>query len=123
MPCDCEVDAERRWVRARAWGVVTYAEAMAMRAKFLSDPNFSEDFYQIIDGRDVTRMAITPAEIGQMAKDKVFSPRSRRTMVAPTRDTYDFARMYQLFRGINAGSEMMRVFKTMEEAEKWLAEG
>jgi hypothetical protein len=120
MPCDCELDLERRWVRTRAWGVVTLAEGLAMRQKFLSDPNFSADFYQIVDGRDVTRVAITAAEIGALAKDTVFSPRSRRAFVAPRQDTYDFARTFQLIRGINAGSELMRVFKTMEEAEAWL---
>ncbi|MGA1984601.1 MAG: hypothetical protein ABSG84_19315 [Acidobacteriaceae bacterium] len=122
MPCDCELDLERRWVRVRAWGVVTYAEGLAMRKKFLSDPRFSPDFYQIIDGREVTRIALTTVEIADMAKDAVFNPRSRRAMVAPTRDTFDFARTFQLFRGINAGSELIRVFKTVEEAEKWLAE-
>lgn len=122
MPCDCELDQAKRWVRSRAWGVVTLAEGLAMRQKFLSDPGFSPDFYQLFDGREVTRVALTAAEIGHLAKDPVFSPRSRRAFVAPTRETYDLARMYQIYRGINAGSELMRTFRTMEEAEKWLEE-
>jgi len=38
MPCDYELDLERKWVRARAWGVVTYDDALANRKKFTSDP-------------------------------------------------------------------------------------
>lgn len=122
MPCDCDLDQERRWVRVRAWGVVTYAEGMAMRKKFVSDPNFNPDFYQVVDGREVTRVALTAAEIGEMARDTVFSKKSRRAFVAPTRDTFDFAQTFKLFRGINAGSELLRVFRTIEEAEAWLGE-
>ena len=51
MPCDCELDLERRWVRARAWGVVTYADALAGRKKFIERPRFSPDFRQLYDGR------------------------------------------------------------------------
>ena len=44
MPCDAELDLERRWVRARAWGVVTYDDVLAARRKFMADPNFKPDF-------------------------------------------------------------------------------
>src|ERR1035438_3885575 len=47
MPCDCELDLERRWVRARAWGVVTLADAMENRKKFMSLPGFEPDFWQL----------------------------------------------------------------------------
>ena len=95
MPCDCELDLDRRLVRCRAWGVVTYDEAMATRRKFLSDPNFSPDFDQIYDGRDVTRIAISASDTGKLAMDAVFSAKARRALVAPSRDTYDFGRMLQ----------------------------
>lgn len=122
MPCDCEVDVERRWVRSRAWGVLTLAEGLAMRHKFMTHPAFTPDFYQLFDARDVTRIAITAVETGELAKDRVFSPQSRRAFVVPSREAHDFARMYQLFRGINAGSELIRTFRTIEEAEQWLAQ-
>lgn len=121
MPCDCELDLERRWVRCRAWGIVTYDEAIATRRKFTTDPNFSPDFNQIYDGRDVTRLAITASEIGLLACDDVFGPGSRRAMVAPRTDTYGFGRTFQLYRQINAGKEQIRLFRTIEEAEAWLS--
>jgi hypothetical protein len=121
MPCECVLDLERRWVRCRGWGVVTYEEAMATRCKFTSDPSFTPDFYQLYDGRDITRVAISASETGQLAMDAVFSAKSRRALVAPNRDTYDFGRMFQIYRGINAHKDQVRLFRTIEEAETWLS--
>jgi hypothetical protein len=113
---------ERRWVRSRAWGVVTYAEAIAARRKFADDPRFTPSFHQIYDGREVTRIVLTVGEICVLAEETMFGPKSRRAFVAPRRDTYDLARTYKTYRELNAGKEQMRVFRTMEEAEAWLAE-
>ena len=121
MPCECVLDLERRWVRCRGWGVVTYDEALASRLKFTSDPNFTPDFYQLYDGREITRVCISASETGQLAMEAVFSPRSRRALVAPDRETYDFGRMFQIYRGINAHKDQVRLFRTIEEAEAWLS--
>jgi hypothetical protein len=121
MPCDCELDLERRWVRCRAWGIVTYEEGIAMRHKFTSDPSFSPDFNQLFDFSDATRLAITASEIGLLARDDVFGSGSSRAMVAPRTDTYGFGRTFHLYRQINAGKERIRIFRTIEEAEAWLA--
>jgi hypothetical protein len=122
MPCDCELDLERRWVRGRAWGVVTYAEVLAARKKFLSDPDFRPDFRQLYDGREVTRMALTASEVGQLAMNPLFGPGTRRAFVTPTRETYGVMRLYQIYRAVNAGKEQIRLFRTLEEAEAWLSE-
>jgi len=121
MPCDCELDPVRRWVRCRAWGVVTYNEGIATRCKFTSDPNFSPDFNQLYDFSDATRIGLTASEIGLLARDDVFGSGSRRAMVAPRTDTYGFGRTFQLYRQINAGKEQIKLFRTLEEAEAWLA--
>lgn len=120
MPCDSELDLERRWVRVRAWGVLTYEEIVASRRKFVSDPNFSPDFSQLADGREVTRVIVAASEVGELAGDGIFGPRSRRAFVAPRGDTFDLTRMYQIYRQVNGGAEQIRQFRTMEEAEAWL---
>lgn len=120
MPCDCELDLERRWVRARAWGVVTLADAMANRKKFMSDPEFRPDFCQLYDGREVTRLVLTASEVGHLAIDTVFGPGTRRAFVTPTHETYGLMRLYQIYRAVNAGKEQIRLFRTLEEAEAWL---
>jgi hypothetical protein len=122
MPCDCELDLEKRWVRARAWGVVTFADAMANRRKFTSDPGFRPDFRQLYDGREVTKLALTASEIGQLAVDTVFGPGTRRAFVTPTQETYGLLRLYQIYRAVNAGKEQIRLCRTMDEAVAWLGE-
>jgi hypothetical protein len=120
MPCDCELDLERRWVRARAWGVVTYADAMANRKKFMSLPGFEADFCQLYDGREMTRLAMTASEVGQLAMDTVFAPTTRRAFVTPSREADELMRLFQIYRSVNAGKEQIKLFRTMEEAEAWL---
>lgn len=120
MPCDYLLDLERRRVVCRAWGVVTRDDAMANRRNFTSDPNFRPEFDQLYDGRDVTRMALTASEVGQLAMDTVFNPKSRRAFITPTSETYSMMRLYKMYRGINAGSEYIQLFRTLEEAEAWL---
>ncbi len=121
MPIDYELDLQRRWIRSRAWGTVTFEEGMTHRRNFTCDPNFAPDFHQIIDGTGVTRLVVTASEIGLLARDTIFSPNSRRAFVAPRSDTYGFARTFQLYRQINAGKDQIRLFRTVEEAEAWLS--
>jgi len=120
MPCDCELDLARRWVRCRAWGIVTYDEAIAARHKFTSNPNFSPSFSQIYDAREVTRIAISGAEIGLLARDAIFESGAPRALVAPNRETYSFGRSFLLYHQINANKQQIRLFRTIEEAEAWL---
>jgi hypothetical protein len=122
MPCDYELDLERGCVRARAWGVVTYDDALANRKKFTSDPGFRPDFFQLYDGREVTKLALTASEVGQLAIDAVFGSTSRRAFVTPTQETYGLMRLYQIYRAVNAGKEQIRLFRTIEDAEAWLGE-
>jgi len=121
MPCDCELDLERRWVRVRAWGVLTYEEIVESRRKFTSDPNFAPDFSQLADGREVTRIAVAASQVGLLAGQHIFGPQSRRAFVAPKRDTFDLIRKYQIYRELNAGEDKIKIFRSLEEAEAWLA--
>jgi hypothetical protein len=123
MPCDAVLDLERRCVRGRAWGVVTYEDVMGARRKFIADPNFTPDFSQLYDGRDVTKVALTASEVGVLARDDVFGARSRRAFVAPTREAYGMMRLFEIYRGINAGKEQIKLFRSMAEAEAWLITG
>jgi len=120
MPSDCELDLERRWVKVTASGVLTYEDMVATRKKFSSNPNFRPDFYQIYDVRYVTRTTLTASQIGELAKAKIFNPSSRRAVVAPGGETYGLARMFQIYRGLNHGTEEIKLFRSVEEAEAWL---
>ncbi|HEY4380501.1 MAG TPA: hypothetical protein VGN01_09160 [Acidobacteriaceae bacterium] len=121
MPCDCVIDLERQRVLGRAWGLVTYDEILAARRQFTTDPNFEPHFSQIYDGRELTRLALTASQIGVLAKEDLFDSRSRRAFVAPTREAYEMMRLFQTYRQLNAGKEQIRLFRTLEDAEAWLA--
>jgi len=121
MPCDCELDLKLRWVKVRASGVLTLDEMIAARREFSSDPNFAPDFYQLYDVRAVARTTLTASEVGKLANATLFSPQSRRAVVAPGGETYGLARLFQIYRELNAGREPIKVFRSVEEAEAWLA--
>jgi hypothetical protein len=121
MSCDCELDLARRWVMVRASGLLTYDEIMATRRKFTSDPNFRPDFYQLYDVRKVTRVALTASQVGALAEAPIFHPSSRRACVTTNGETYGIARMFQIYRELNAGKEQIKLFISVEEAEAWLA--
>ena len=108
-------------MRARAWGVVTYDEAMENRKKFMSLPGFEPHFWQLYDGREVTRLAMTASEIGQLAMDTVFAASTRRAFVTPSREADELMRLFKMYRSVNAGKEQIKLFRTLEEAEAWLA--
>jgi hypothetical protein len=122
MPSDCELDLKRRWVKVTASGVLTYDDMVATRRKFTADPNFQSDFYQIYDVRSVTRTTLTASQIGELARAKIFSPSSRRAVVAPGSETYGLARMIQTYRELNHGKEQIKLFRTIEDAEAWLSD-
>jgi hypothetical protein len=122
VPCECELDLSRRWVKVRAWGLLTYDEVMAARRKFTGDPNFMPDFFQIYDVREVTRAPLTAAEVAELAKAPVFAATSRRACVTTNGETYGILRMFQIFRELSAGKEQIRLFRSIDDAEAWLAD-
>ena len=121
MPAECEVDPVRRLVKVRVWGVFTPANVMETRAKFTSDPAFSPVFFQLFDISEVTVVDMTAQEVRAAAVDEVFSENSRRALVAPRDDVFGLSRMFAIFREIHGGRERIEVFRTLEEAEAWLA--
>jgi hypothetical protein len=120
MPCDCELDLSRRWVKVRASGLLTYAEVMTARLKFTGHPHFMPDFFQLYDVREVTRASLTASEVIELAKAPIFAPTARRACVTTNGETYGIARMFQIYRSVNDGKEQIRLFRSIEAAEAWL---
>jgi hypothetical protein len=120
MPCECELDLSRRWVKVRASGLLTYAEVVAARKKFTGHPDFVSDFFQLYDVREVTRIALTPAEVIELAKAPIFAPTARRACITTNGETYGIARMFQIYRSVNDGKEQIKLFQSIEAAEAWL---
>jgi hypothetical protein len=120
MPCDYEIDLANRVVRARAWGVLTCAEAAATRTRFAGDPAFRPDFSQLYDFREVTRVDMTGEEIRDFARFSPFAPGARRAAVATQSAVYGVLRMLGIQREVSGGQDEIRIFKSLEDAVKWL---
>jgi hypothetical protein len=120
MPWNYEIDADHRLVRSRAWGVLTYQEITALRLRYTGDPAFRSDLSQLYDLRDVTSVTATLDELQEVATHASFGPGTRRAFVATHPVPYAFSRMYEAYRDFNGGQEEIEVFRSMEEAEKWL---
>jgi hypothetical protein len=120
MPWNYEIDINHRLIRARAWGVLTHEEITALRLRYTGDPEFQPDFSQLFDLREVTTVSATLDELQEVAGFSVFSPGVRRAFVATNPVPYAFSRMYEAYREFNGGQEQIEVFRSIEEAEKWL---
>src|SRR5580658_5568800 len=120
MPWSYEIDPGRRLVRARAWGELTHDEITALRLRYTGDPAFQADFSQLFDLREVTTVSATLEELQEVAGFSVFGAGAKRAFVATNPVPYAFSRMYEAYREFNGGQEEIEVFRSIEEAEKWL---
>ena len=123
MPWSYEIDPDHRLVRSRAWGVLTYDEITALRLRYTRDPAFQPDFSQLFDLREVTSISATLDQLQESASHAAFGPGTRRAFVATNPVPYAFSRMYEAYREFNGGQEQIEVFRSIEDAEKWLGLG
>lgn len=92
--------------------IATYAGHLAANGQF--EPSYGE----LVDLRLIQTVALTAEELIQLA-DKVdpFELNSKRAFVAQCEDQIRAARLHQLLR---PGSENMRIFISLGEAQQWL---
>jgi len=119
MPAAYEIDEQRRLVITTASDRLTLADALAHQQKLLKDPRFDPSFSQIMDLTNVTEFALEAADIRKVAARSVFSPTSKRAIVASTDLGYGYARMFEILREI-AGENGVRVFRKLDEALDWI---
>lgn len=98
MPASYKIDKDKRLVLMNAWGVLTFADAVAHRDKLLADPDFDPSFSQISDFTAVTKVAISAHELRQLAGLAVFAPQARRAFVAPADEKFGLGRMFVAHR-------------------------
>src|SRR5437762_6003144 len=101
MPCSYVIDTERRLVISTAWGVVTGEEALEHQNKLAEDQAFHPEFNQLLDCGGVSNAVIDLAMIRTLTAKNLFSPSSRRGLVAKSKIMYGTARMFQSFREIS----------------------
>ena len=121
MPCDFEIDAVRRIVRARVSGESSDVELIEADDRLRADPDFRADYDELVDMRGAIGLRVTPEVVSRITeRPPLFSEKSRRAFVVDNDLGYGMVRMFGLRRGAEAGE--IRAFHDMGEAEAWLAE-
>jgi hypothetical protein len=119
MPAFYKIDKGQRLVLTTASDVFSFADALEHKDKLLKDPDFDPDYSQIINFSQITRIDITAEEINAFAQFNIFSPQSRRAIIAPGDVAYGMSRMFSVLRE-QYGEKGIRVFRTLDEALEWV---
>jgi hypothetical protein len=121
MPARFHVDAERRLVTVKFDRHVGVPEVLEYLEQLKADPAFDPEFAELVDLTQVVNTEVDFQAAMTIARDKdPFSRKAMRAFVAPTTETLESVRRYDMARG-NDGS--ISVFRTVEEARRWLGLG
>ena len=121
MPWDYVIFADKRLVYSRGWGDVTDADVLDHQRRLAEDPQFRNDFSQLIDFLGANSLkALTFDGIRKAAQRHVFGPGSRRAIVVSDAASFGLARMFKSYRDIAGGEEQVNVFRSLEDAWAWL---
>lgn len=108
-------------------GTVGDDELVVAYSAVLADPDFDPTLNDLVDGRTVRRVDVTPTGVRRLADlvqqiDRLALP-TKIALVIGDEAAYDVARRYEALRaGQNAPAEH-RVFRDMAEARRWLGLG
>lgn len=120
MPFESTVDANRRLVITAGTGDLTGDQSIACCQQLKDWADFDPTFNQLIDLTHATRFDATPSDLKRLADQSVFSPGSRRAIVATDSTIFGFARMFESYRSLSDDSEQIVVFRELREALQWL---
>ena len=122
MPLEIEIRSEERLVITRWIGSMGDRDLIDADDEFRKNPAIKPEFDQLADLTLATEGGVSRQTLQVLTtRAPAFSNTSRRAFVAPSDVTFGMARMFEQMRGEDAGE--IRIFRSMEEAEKWLADG
>ena len=120
MPVDFLIDTKFGVIYIKATGVLNRAEAMDYRARLLRHPDFRPELNLLADLREVTKMALSNAEVKDLTRYTVLSAQSKRVFVVASDLQFGLIRMFGAYRQIVGDQEVM-ISRTMPEALSWLS--
>lgn len=114
-----EINRAEKLVLTICSGLVTELEIRQHDEALKSDPDFSSDFNQIIDMRQITEFPLSVDEIQKVAAyETMFKAESRRAIVAQNDLLFGLSRMYEAFHQ-HSDLGNLRVFRDFAEAKSW----
>ena len=87
--------------------------------RLLANPDFDPSFDQLIDATAATNLEISEDEARALANRRIFSPKSRRAIVATEPYIFGLGRMMEIYHERLEYADV-EVFDSMDEALKWL---
>jgi hypothetical protein len=120
MAVGYRIDKHRRLVitTTDGPGPVTFDDVRDHQDRLLADPEFDASFDQLIDATLTTELKISAAQARIIAERPIFSPGSRRAIVASQPHIFGLSRMMEVYHQV-VGAEV-QVFYSMDEALNWL---
>ncbi len=118
MATSYRIDKEAGVVYSSASGIATDEEFLSHQRLLSRDPDFRPHFRQLLDGREITELRVTPAGIRALIAGNPWGKGAKRALVAADDTAFGLARMFELGRP-NPQDEF-RVFRTIAEAREWL---
>jgi hypothetical protein len=120
MPVQYLIDKQHRLVITSAWGLVTFAEYKLHQDQLIADPEFSPTFNHLVDSTRVNAIDLSTNEIRTITGRSVFSPASKRAVIAPNPAYFGLARMAEAYHSMADTPSEIRVFSDLSSALKWL---
>jgi hypothetical protein len=119
MPLSYRIDKQQRLVASRISGNFTVDDALEFRRQIVADADFDPSFAELLDFSGVSKMDITPREVRMLAGTNIFSPDSRRAIVAEDPLVFGLGRIFETLRTLR-GDRHIRVFHTRDQALTWI---
>jgi hypothetical protein len=111
------IDKEQGLIITTAEGNVRFDDIKAHQDRLLADPDFDENFDQLIDTTGVTNIELSVRQVKVLAERRVVSPESRRAMVAPEPHIFGLGRMMEVYHQPFGEAQ---VFRSRHEALQWI---
>jgi len=117
MPVRYVIHKELRLVVSVGEGTLTIDELKAQQNRLLNDPDFDPTFDHFNDYTAVTGADMSVDELRAYASRQVFSPTSRRAVVARQPAVFGLSRVFEVW---HEERSQVGVFYDRNEALKWL---
>jgi hypothetical protein len=120
MPFHSVIDARRHLVVTTATGDLSGDEGLACCLQLRERADFDPAFNQLLDFTHATSFDATSGQLRTIAAQPLFSPASRRAIVATNPTIFGLARMFESYRSSSESGEHVMVFRELREALEWL---
>ena len=110
-------DKAQRLIISVGESVVGFHDIKDHQNRLRADPDFDPTFDQLIDAIRIDRLELTADEARILASRSLFSPGSRRALVAPKPAIFGLFRMMEVY---HEGRAEVHVFDSLDEALNWL---